>query len=179
MSKQAANKHRGKDWTAIVSRVLRDNPEIGETDWAKIFSEDPHILGDLINDVIKVGISRAGRPGKRSASSEKAIKEDLRRLSNDDHSYLDFPDALREAMKSKSVRQTASLSGLDKMVIGRLLKGGGEPATMAHMEALSGALKKNPGYFKEYRAMHVAILVYGMMAESGERAVIYYDRTRR
>jgi len=172
------SKGRGKDWTAIVSKVLLNNPQTRDVDWTNIFVDDPQILGDLINDVIKVGISRPGRPGKRSASSGIAIMDDLKRLSNEDHSHLGFPEALREAMRTRSLRQTALLSGLDKMVVTRLLRGVGEPPTMSHMEALAEGLRKSPGYFKEYRAAYVASAIYEALMSAGEQSVIFYDRVR-
>lgn len=173
-----SKKPRGKDWAAIVARVLDGNPSARDVDWAGIFTDDPQILGDLINDVIKVGIARPGRPGKRSVSSESAIIDDLKKLSNEDHSYVDLPKALRSAMRSRSLRQTALLSGLDKMVVTRLLRGDGEPPTMEHMEALARGLRKSPGYFKEYRAAYVASAVYDALMLAGEQSVIFYDRVR-
>lgn len=167
-----------RNWGDTVTRLYAEIPEARDVDLGKVFKEDPKILGNLINDVIKVNISEKGRPGKRSASSEHDIADDLRKLNNEDFSNSDFCSAMRFAMRNKSLRQVARESGLDKMVVRRLLNGEGEPPTVAHMEALAHAFRKHPSYFKEYRAAFVCGSVYQMLINDGDSSVILYNKLK-
>lgn len=166
------------DWDKTLERIYEEVPEADKVDFEGLFRDDPKILGNLINDMIKVSVSQKGRPGKRSASSEEDVAGDLRKLMNVDHSTEVFPTALRHAMGTKSLRQTASLSGLDKMTLHRLLQGRGQPATPEQMEALAVALKKDPSYFVEYRAAYICNALYRMLIESPESAVVFYTKLK-
>jgi hypothetical protein len=166
------------DWEETVSRIYKDIPAAEEVDWEGLFRDDPKILGDLVNDIIKVSVSQKGRPGKRSASSAAEVQNDLAKLMDTDYSDQPFPVALRIAMGERSVRQTSRLSGVDKMVIIRLLNGEGSLPTAPQMEALASALKKDPSYFIEYRAAYVCHAVYRMLCDNSESAVVFYRKLK-
>ena len=167
-----------RDWDATVEQVYREMPEVSTLDWEGMFKADPKILGSMINDIIKVSISKKGRPGKRSADSESQITDDLGRLRNEDYSVLPFVRAMEILMHGRSIRQVANASGLDKMVVHRLVSGKGQPPTSEHMEALAEAFKKNPTYFCEYRAMFICEALYQMLVENGESSVVFYNKVR-
>lgn len=166
------------DWEETVSRLYTEIPEAEDVDWEALFRSDPKILGNLVNDIIKVSVSKKGRPGKRSANSEEDVAADLRKLTGSDYAEVPFVDALRFAMKDKSLRQVATLSGVDKMRLHRLLKGAGVPVTASEMEKLAQALKKDPSYFLEYRAAYVCHVIYRMLCDNSESAVVFYKKMR-
>jgi transcriptional regulator with XRE-family HTH domain len=170
---------RQRDWRATLDRIEREVPGASDVDWVALFKADPKILGDLVNDVIKINISEKGRPGKRSARSAQDIEDDLRKLTGEDYAVRAFPEALSEAMGGRSIRHVASQAHLDKMTVHRLLKGKGAPPTAEQMEWLAKAVKKEPSYFMEYRAAYVCSVIYQMMMESSEAASIQYSRLRK
>jgi len=170
---------RTKEWQDTLDRIERDVPGTKEVDWAALFSADRWILGDLINDVIKINISEKGRPGKRSAQNVGDIEADLKKLTGEDYAVRPFPDALREAMGGRSIRRVASQSYLDKMTVHRLLNGKGAPATAEQMEWLAIAVRKDPSFFMEYRVLYVCSVIYQMMMSSSEAATIQFNKLRK
>lgn len=166
------------DWSETVERLYREVPEAENVNWEGLFRADPTVLGSLVNDIIKVSVSKKGRPGKRSANSEADVAADLLKLTNSDYADLAFPQALRMAMGRRSLRQTASLAGIDKMTVHRLLNGDGAPPTPAQMESLATALKKDPSYFVEYRAAYVCNALYRMLCANSDSAVIFYKKIK-
>ena len=166
------------DWEQTVARIYQNVPEAEEVDWEALFRDDPKILGNLVNDIIKVSVSQKGRPGKRSASSASEVQGDLMKLMDADYSDEPFPTALRAAMGDKSLRQTAVLSGVDKMTLHRLLNGEGTPPTPAQMVKLAEALKKDPSYFIEYRAAYVCHAIFRMLCDNSESAVVFYKKIK-
>lgn len=166
------------DWDETISRLYEEIPEAKTVNWEGLFRSDPKILGDMINDVIKVSVSKKGRPGKRSANSEEDVAADLRKLTNSDYADDPFVVAIRYAMGDRSLRQTAAMSGIDKMRLHRLVNGLGIPATGEEMEKLGLALKKDPSYFLEYRAAFVCHALYRMLMDNPDSAVVFYKKIR-
>lgn len=166
------------DWEQTLAKIYEDVPEAEEVDWEGLFRDDPKILGSLVNDIIKVSVSQKGRPGKRSASSAGEVQDDLMKLMDADYADEPFPVALRIAMGGKSMRQTAALSGLDKMTLRRLLNGDGTPPTPSQMTKLARALKKDPSYFVEYRAAFVCHAIFRMLCDNSESAVVFYKKLK-
>lgn len=169
---------RQRDWQATLDRIEREVPGTKEVDWASLFKADPKILGDLVNDVIKINISEKGRPGKRSAQSAEDIEEDLKKLTGEDYAVRPFPEALKAAMGGRSIRHVASQAHLDKMTVHRLLQGRGAPATAEQIEWLAKAVKKDPSYFMEYRVLYVCSVVYQIMMMSSEAATIQFNKLK-
>ncbi len=166
------------DWDDTVARLYREIPAAENVDWEGLFRDDPKILGSLINDIIKVSVSKRGRPGKRSASSEADVAADLRKLTNTDYAEDAFPKALRFAMGGKSLRQTALLANIDKMTLHRLLKGQGVPVSAFQMECIAAALKKDPSYFVEYRAAFICNCIYKILCDNPESAAVFYKKLK-
>lgn len=167
-----------RDWNAAVGQVHSDIPGISELDWEGLFKADPKILGSVINDIIKVSVSKKGRPGKRSVDSEGQITQDLGQLRNDDYSILPFIEVMQILMRGRSIRQVANASGLDKMVVHRLMSGKGQPPTAEHMEALAKAFKKSPTHFAEYRAMYICNVLYEVLVDNGESSVVFLNKIK-
>lgn len=170
---------RQRDWQSTLDRIEREVPGTKEVDWISLFKADPKILGDLVNDVIKVNISEKGRPGKRSAQSAEDIEEDLRKLTGEDYAVRAFPEALREAMGGRSIRHVATQAHLDKMTVHRLLNGKGAPPTAEQIEWLAKAVRKDPAFFLEYRILYVCSVMYQMMMTSSEAATIQFNRLKK
>lgn len=166
------------NWDETVMRLYQELPQAKSVDWSSVFRNDPKILGSLINDIIKVSVSRKGRPGKRSASSEEEVAADFRKLTDSDYSEFPFRVALKHAMGKRSLRQTALLSGVDKMIVHRFLNGKGPSPTLAQMEALAKALKKDPSYFVEYRAAYICNSLYEILCDNPESAVVFYKKVK-
>lgn len=168
-----------KNWQKKIAEIQSTVPGTSQIDWGSLFKADPKILGDLVNDIIKVEVSQKGRPGKRSAKSADLIERDLLKLTNEDFAFLAFPKAMEVAMGDKSVRDVAKSSYLSKSTVHRLLRGDGAPVTSEQIEAIAPAVGKDPSYFLEYRAMYVCSAIYEMLIASPESSQVFYNKTRK
>jgi hypothetical protein len=166
------------NWEETVMRLYQELPQTRSVDWSSVFRNDPKILGSLINDIIKVSVSQKGRPGKRSAGSEEEVAADFLKLTDSDYSDYPFHLALKYAMGKKSLRQTALVSGVDKMIVHRFLNNKGPGPTIAQMEDLAKALKKDPSYFVEYRAAYICNSLYKMLCDNPENSVVFYKKIK-
>jgi hypothetical protein len=170
---------KARDWDKTIAKLFEKVPEAQDVDWDGLFRDDPMILGDIINDIIKVGVSKKGRPGKRSASNAADIENDLRRLTQKDYTSLPARQALINLMGTdKSMRFVAHASGLDKMTVHRLLSGKRE-FTLEDFEALAKAFRKSPSYFMEYRVAYICMALSAMLVKSGEASTIFYEKLRK
>lgn len=169
---------KSKDWRSTLDKIEKDIPGVSDVDWGALFREDPKILGELVNDLIKVNISQKGRPGKRSAQSAEDIEADLKKLAGEDFADVAFPQAMRAAMGGRSIRHVASQAHLDKMTVHRLLNGRGAPPTAKQMEWLAKAVRKDPSYFVEYRALFVCSALYHIMTQSPEASVVQFNKLK-
>ena len=158
-------------------KLYKDVPAVQEVDWEVLFKSDPRILGDIINDVIKIAVSEKGRPGKRSASSADDITDDLRKLNKQDYSELLFKIVLKKQMHARSFRQVAARSGLSKSVIHRFTTGESEP-TFKQLEKLAVAFNKSPGYFLEYRAAYVCEILFQLLIDNPSLSIVQYEKLK-
>jgi hypothetical protein len=165
-----------RDWEQTITKLYREVPAAKNVNWAALFSDDPKILGHLINDIIKVEISKRGRPGKRATTNEAEIFADFRKLRHEDYADAPFVEIMKAHSETKSLRHMARLTGLDKMVIRRLLMGEGEPPTSAQLESIAAGLKKDPGYFIEYRARYVCSAIHTILLDNSESATVFYKK---
>lgn len=165
-----------RDWDKTIANLYHQVPKAQGVNWGALFTEDPKILGHLINDIIKVEISKKGRPGKRSTTNESDIIADFKKLRQEDYTDSVFTEAMKAHTEFRSLRQLARMTGLDKMVIRRLLMGDGEPPTSTQLEAIAEGLKKDPSYFIEYRARFVCSVIHEILLENGESATVFYRK---
>lgn len=150
-------------------------PEIEDVDWGQLFSVDPGILGDVINDVIRVVHSskEKNRRGKRSNVKRSVAKNNLEKIQNIDFSNEEFIVSVRYLKLDRSIRCFARKVGLNTSKVQRLLEGKVEP-TAKELEQIAEAFDKHPSYFLEYRIAYVVSAMSSLMKTYPESSIVQY-----
>lgn len=158
------------------SKAIKDKyPDSTSLDWRKIFSEDPAILGNIVNDILKLDQSRTGKPGKRPSLEEGSTSEKLRRIQGADFAEVLFVEAFKSLCGDRSVRAVASKTGLDKSYVHRLMNGNAAP-TSETMKIISVSFGKHPSYFLEHRINYILGVLEKKLIDSPESSVVIYNK---
>lgn len=163
------------NWADRAKVIKAVYPSTAELDWYEVFYQDPMILGKIINDIIKLDQSRSGKPGKRPSLDEHGAADRLRKLRDEDHTVLPFPEALKMLAADKSVRGLAAKTGLDKSYVHRLLKGDADPS-LEIIEKIAKAFNKRPSYFVEYRVGYILAMLDHKLMSSPETSIVFYNK---
>lgn len=164
-------------WSDRKKVIQEKFPSTVELDWERVFRSDPHILGQLINDILKVDLAVPGRPGKRPALDSKAAGERLRRMVGDDYTALPFVDAVYILMGDHSVLWLAQKTGLNKSHVYRIMSGHVTP-TMDNVETVAKAFGKDPSYFTEYRLYYILGVMSRKLESMPDSTVGFYKRMK-
>jgi len=162
-------------WKDRARLIHRQFPSVDQLDWNKVFRTDPAILGRIVNDVIKQEQARPGTPGKRPSLDPKVASRRIQELSGEDYSLLKFSDAMNNLKGDRSIRHVADKVSLDKSLVLKLLHGRIDP-TMEQMEKIARGFKKQPGYFHEYRVAYVLSMMFALMNDGPESAIVQYRK---
>lgn len=160
---------------ALIYRIF---PSVEHLDWVKIWKDDPTLLGELINDLLKLDQAVPGRPGKRSAVDPAIARERLKFLQGDDYTEVMFPESLKVLMGDHSIRQTATRTGINRNTIYDYLHEKKLPDFYA-FELLASAFKKDPSYFPEYRNAWIVSAVLFRLERRPEASVHFYRKLRQ
>lgn len=164
-------------WDERVQLIKKVFPSTEKLDWKKLFRDDPALLGGIVNDIIKASQASPSRPGKRASVNSATTRSELRTLSGDDYSVEDFASTLRFLKGDRSIRATATKTGLDRNTIHRLLQGTMDPDAFL-MESIATAFKKDPSFFVEYRVAWI-LNALGMQLENIPEASVHFYRKMR
>ncbi len=162
-------------WKQRVEVIHRQFPSVDQLDWNSVFKTDPAILGRIVNDIIKQEQARPGTPGKRPSLDPQVASQRIQELAGEDYSLLGFHDAFNNLKGTRSIRHVADKVGLDKSLVLKLLHGKINP-TMEHMETIASGFKKQPGYFHEYRVAYVLSMMFALMNDGPESAIVQYRK---
>lgn len=168
---------RAGNWEDKMKLVSEAHPNIMNVDWEKLFVTDPSILGDLINDLIRVANStkNPGRRGKRSNVDKTEAMASLSKLQGVDYSNDDFISTLKKLKGDRSIRKFAKDVGLGHSKVQRLLDG----TTSPDFEVLSQIAKahdKDLSFFLEYRIGVIGQFMSNILTEYPESSVAYYRK---
>lgn len=164
-------------WAERRKLIKAQYPSIEKLDWLAVFKQDPTIAGAIINDILRQDKAEPGRPGKRPPLDKADATVTVNQLRNDDYALEPFHKAFTTLKGKRSLRHLAHSSGLDKMVIHKLLNGTMEP-TIDHIEKIAKALRRHPSYFLEYRVAYVTGILAERMTEYPESSIVQYVRVR-
>lgn len=162
-------------WRDRYEVIKRQFPSVVSLDWEKVFRADPTIMGNILNDIIKVEVAPRGRPGKRPALDKEQAREVLSRYRSEDYTLLPFAKAVNRLKQTSSVRQFARKVSMSPTYAYNLMTGSRQP-TVEDMELVAGAYGKHPSYFYEYRVAFIATLVAERVEYAPESSIIYYER---
>lgn len=162
-------------WSERAKGIKEKYPESVSLDWYKVFSEDPAILGSIVNDIMKLDQSRSGKPGKRPSLTEASTAAKLKKIQEGDFSNYVFLQAFRELCGTRSVRAVATKTGLDKSYVHRLLNGVAKPSP-GTIKIIATSFGKHPSYFLEHRINYILGILEMKMVSSPESSIIVYNR---
>lgn len=162
-------------WSKRYDEIKRAFPSVESLDWNNVFRSDPTILGNIINDVLKIDQAQPGRPGKRPALNIEQAESRLRNIRGEDYTTLPFHEAL-QAM-GQSIRSLSATTGIPKTEIHRLRNGEKKP-TIDQIEQVAEGIKKHPSFFIEYRIGFVVHTLSEMMMVVPESTIVQYEKMR-
>ena len=155
-------------------------PSTKSLNWERAFSNNIELLGRVLQDILKVDVVSAGRPGPRPNLDRTRAEPQLERLLGKDpadHPYtvLPFPEALRILIGDRSLAAAARKLGVSKTNVHRWLSGAAVPS-QEQMERIAAAFAKQPSYFPEYRANKIAGAVGEHLVVDPEVSIRVYER---
>jgi hypothetical protein len=172
---------------ALINRTFPSAPLMGpesnytEHMWRLAFDRDPELLGRILKDILRADQSAdgKGRPGPRPQLDaararpvvDKWIDHDPRTLP---YTNLPFGEAFTMLADGRSSRHVASMTGIPRMTVFRLMKGEITPNSEMLLKAAQG-FKKQPSFFVEWRIGVVASAIMGALAESPDKSVRAYE----
>ena len=162
-------------WAERYELIKKQFPPVENLSWEKVFRSDPTIMGNLLNDIIKVDVAPPGRPGKRPALDKEKAREVLARYQGEDYTLLPFAKALNRLKNTLSVRQLARKVSMSPSYCYNLMSGYKDPS-IEDMQLVAGAFDKHPSYFYEYRVAFVSALMAERIDYAPESSIIYYER---
>lgn len=165
-------------WQQRMTLIQDVFPSTAYLDWKKLFDQDPGILGDLVNDIIKADQAEPGRPGKRAAVEPGVAKDRLRMMMGEDYALDPFPEAFKRLVGGRSLRHVAAKTNLHRNTVMRYLQGKLLP-NVEQLEAIAEAFGKDPSYFLEYRIAWITALVKWRLQSQPESTVLFYRKIRK
>jgi transcriptional regulator with XRE-family HTH domain len=162
-------------WRDRYEVIRTQFPSVEALNWERVFRADPTIMGNILNDIIKVEVAPKGRPGKRPALDKEQAREILKRYQGEDYTLLPFAKAVTRLKNQASVRQFARKVSMSPTYAYKLMMGYKEP-TIEDMQLVASAYGKNPSYFYEYRVAYITAAMAERVDYAPESSIIYYER---
>lgn len=164
-------------WNERYEVIQEQFPSINNLDWNKVFRADPTIMGNILNDIIKVEVAPKGRPGKRPALSRDEAEEFWGKYQKQDYTLKPFAKALNELKGTTSIRQMARKVSMSPSYAYNLMTGYKQPK-VEDMILVAQAYGKHPSYFYEYRVAYVTAVMSERIDYAPESSIIYYERIK-
>lgn len=165
------------NWSERKTMINRSFPSTASLDWEVVFRSDPEILGQIINDILKVDSAVPGKPGKRPALEGRAAEERLRRIVGDDYTALPFRDAVYALLGTRSVLWLSNKTGIHRSLLYKIMTGKSEPSIEV-IRDISVALDKSPSYFAEYRIEFILNYLAFRLNSMPDATVAFYLKVK-
>ena len=162
-------------WNERAAVIKKEYPMSASLDWNAVFTDDPAILGLLINDILKLDQSRIGKPGKRPSLTESSTADKLRKIQDVDYTDKPFVESFKALCGDRSIRAVASKTNLDKSYVHRLSTGSAVP-NLETLKAIAESFGKHPSYFLEYRITYVLDDLKGRLEKAPESSIVFYKK---
>lgn len=162
-------------WVERKSVINKFFPSTVDLDWERVFRSDPYILGQLINDILKVDSATPGKPGKRPALDVRSAEERLRQITGDDYTAIPFVDAVYSLLGKNSILWLSKKCDVEKALLYKIMSGK-QDVTSEVIERVAPALNKDPSYFAEYRQNYIIGVLYRKLASMPDATVVFYRK---
>lgn len=160
-------------WEKRASLIRKRFPNVENFDWNAALNEDIDLFGRIIRDILKLEQAVPGRPGPRPSLDVSAATWRLQQLFGNDYTIQPFNEALKALMGERSLRHVASMTGLNKDSIHRLLKQEIEPDGYT-LTVCAKAFDKHPSFFLEWRILYITQAVTRRLEWSPETTIDIY-----
>lgn len=164
-------------WTERYEVIRQQFPSIDRLNWNEVFRQDPTIMGRILNDIIKVEVAPAGRPGKRPSLDKGEAREIYARYKGEDFAVVPFAKACTGLKRKNSIRQFARKCNMSPSHAYRLLIGH-KPPTIEDMEMVAKAYGKHPSYFHEWRMAYVCKVFIDRGDAVPEAGIVLYMKAQ-
>ena len=175
----ARSKTRGDDvpWETRLEMIHRQFPSTRPGfDWNAALM-DWELLARIWRDILKLDARQPGRRGARPPLDPEDAKAAWFRLTGQDYSEKPFVESFAALTfmggRRRSLSHVASLTGLARSRVHRLLKGEIEP-TIDDLRSIAAGFKKHPSFFAEYRAAYITAAVYQRLAVTPDASIRLY-----
>jgi transcriptional regulator with XRE-family HTH domain len=166
---------------ALVIRVFPAGPleDENESGWGRALDRDPELMGRILRDVLKAQQTNSGRPGPRpaldAAKAQPIVDTWLGRdPRSSPYTLLTFGDALKLLAEGRSMRQLARMTGMQRTMVHRLMRGDIKP-TSEIIVKVAQTFGKKPSYFVEWRIGVIASAIVANLTAMPERSVRAYE----
>lgn len=157
----------------LIQDAFGDPPEAAH--WVRAFDKNLDIMGDLIQDLVKVSLADHHTDGPRPRVGPEEGMPVIRQLFGLDYSYEPFEVAFRHLIGNRSMRHVASKVGLSAPQVCHLLNGKRRPS-LGQMEMIAKAFGKAPAWFLDYRVGVLSAWVEQRLRQTPEISVKYFQQ---
>lgn len=165
---------RNAPWSERWERMQERFPsKRGEFDWVKAFDHDPHLFGRTLQDVVRLEVAPAGRPGPRPKVQPAQVRQAFYQMAGRDFCTLPFPEAFQLLTRGNSRRAVARKVQLPLVQVHRLLAGDLAP-DHHYMTSIAEAYGKHPSFFLEWRTAYIVNALANKLAGLPERSIELY-----
>lgn len=162
-------------WEVRAKKIKEDFPSVQNLDWDKALARDMDLFGRVMRDILKLEQASPGRPGPRPSLDMAAATKRLNQLMGNDYTLLPFKEAFAILANGRSHRHVASMTGLNRNTVQRLLKGDIEPDGF-EMAVIAETFGKHPSYFAEYRNLYILNAIISRLEWSPDTAIDIYRK---
>lgn len=161
-------------WERRYSLIKEIFPSVENLNWAKIFEQDPDIMGDMVNEIAKASDASPGRPGKRPPVSRAVARDTYMKLSGQDYSLEPFHPTLKLLMEGHTIREISEKSGLERNHFYRIIKG--QDPDIYSIEQLAKTFGHRPEYFLEYRIFFIMTFLTNRLENIPEASIHFFRK---
>lgn len=162
-------------WEVRAKKIKEDFPSVGTLDWDRALARDLDLFGRVMRDILKLEQASPGRPGPRPSLDMAAATRRLNQLLGNDFTMLPFKEAFRVLAGDRSTRHVASMTGLNRNTVQRLLKGDIEPDGF-ELAVVAETFGKHPSYFAEWRILFITKAIVSRLEWSPDTAIDIYRK---
>ncbi len=162
-------------WETRAKMIKKQFPSVTNLNWDRALERDMDMFGRVLRDILKLEQASPGRPGPRPSLDMPAATRRLNQLMGNDFTMLPFNEAFQVLCGDRSVRHVASMTGLNRNTVQRLLKGDITPDGF-EMAVVAETFGKHPSYFHEWRILYITNAIVSRLEYSPDTGIDIYRK---
>jgi DNA-binding phage protein len=162
-------------WEVRAKKIKEQFPSVTNLNWDRALEKDMDLFGRVLRDILKLEQAAPGRPGPRPSLDMAAATRRLNQLMGNDFTMLPFHEAFQVLAGGRSLRHVASMTGLNRNTVYRLMKGDSQPDGF-EMAVVAETFGKHPSYFAEWRILYITNAFVSRLEYSPDTAIDIYRK---